>query len=479
MEESSAILLVVFLSISCASEIKSDVKNHRFKAGDQVPFYANKVGPFHNPSETYSYYDLPFCSPDPVLAEKGTLGEVMNGDHLVSVPYKIDFLVEKDSEIACRKKLTTTQISKFRSAIAQDYYIQMYFDDLPIGKGNTIFFTHVVFDVFYNNEYVIEMHVRTIPQLTVELKQDKEVDVDFMYTVNWKETDTPFEKRMDKYHPRDLLIRWFSVINSCWTALILLGCMMMFYIRVLKKDINKYATDEELADNQEERGWKNIYGDVFRYPKYKSLFAASVGCGTQLFILVLCIIMLGLLGVFHPYGRGTLLTALVILYAITSVIAGYTAVSLYGQFEGTNWVRNLLLAGFLSIGPLFLTFCFLNSIAITYRTTVALSLGTILILFSLWLLGALPLPFLGGISARSSKSKFQAPCHTTRCPGEIPSLRWYRGIIPQTTVAGILPFSVIYIELNWLFANLLHHRIYTNYAILFIVIIMLVIVTAS
>jgi len=47
----------------------------------------------------------------------------------------------------------------------------------------------------------------------------------------------------------------------------------------------RYAHDEEEADDQEETGWKYIHGDVFRYPKSKSLFAACLGSGTQLFTL--------------------------------------------------------------------------------------------------------------------------------------------------------------------------------------------------
>ena len=48
---------------------------------------------------------------------------------------------------------------------------------------------------------------------------------------------------------------------------------------------NRYAHDEETAEDQEETGWKYIHGDVFRFPKYKSLLAASLGSGTQLFTL--------------------------------------------------------------------------------------------------------------------------------------------------------------------------------------------------
>lgn len=49
--------------------------------------------------------------------------------------------------------------------------------------------------------------------------------------------------------------------------------------------LSRYAQDEEAADDQEETGWKYIHGDVFRFPKYKSIFAAALGSGTQLFTL--------------------------------------------------------------------------------------------------------------------------------------------------------------------------------------------------
>lgn len=50
------------------------------------------------------------------------------------------------------------------------------------------------------------------------------------------------------------------------------------------------------------------------------------------------VLLLGIFDVFNPYNGGRLLTALIIIYAITSGIAGYTATSFYCQLEGTNWV---------------------------------------------------------------------------------------------------------------------------------------------
>ncbi|KAJ0907805.1 putative nonaspanin (TM9SF), MFS transporter superfamily [Helianthus annuus] len=448
-------LLVALLAAVSVNSVRSD---HKYKPGDEVPLYANKVGPFHNPSETYRFYDLPFCLPAHLKEKSEALGEVLNGDRLVSAPYKLDFMVEKDSEIVCKKTLTKEEVSKFRSAVTKDYYFQMYYDDLP----------------FWGFLGKVEK---------VDLTEDKEVEVEFMYTVRWKETNIPYESRMEKYaqsssQPHHLEIHWFSIINSCVTVLLLTGFLATILMRVLKNDFVKYAHDEEAADDQEETGWKYIHGDVFRYPKYKSLFAAALGSGSQLFALALFIFILALVGVFYPYNRGALFTALVVIYALTSGIAGYTAASFYHQLEGTNWVRNLLLTGCLFCGPLFLTFCFLNTVAIAYTATAALPFGTIVVIVLIWTLVTSPLLVLGGIAGKNSKAEFQAPVRTTKYPREIPPLPWYRKTIPQMAMAGFLPFSAIYIELYYIFASVWGHRIYTIYSILFIVFIILLIVTA-
>lgn len=194
-----------------------------------------------------------------VKEKKEALGEVLNGDRLVSAPYKLDFRKEKDSEVACRKKLTEEDIAQFRNAVKKDYYFQMYYDDLPIwgfigkvekeGKIDPseyryFLYKHIQFDILYNKDRVIEISARMDPQSVVDLTEDKEVDADFMYTVKWRETDTPFEKRMDKYSqssslPHHLEIHWFSIINSCVTVLLLTGFLATILMRVLKNDFMK------------------------------------------------------------------------------------------------------------------------------------------------------------------------------------------------------------------------------------------------
>jgi hypothetical protein len=52
----------------------------------------------------------------------------------------------------------------------------------------------------------------------------------------------------------------------------------------------------------------------------------------------IAVFLLALVGIVYPYNRGSLYTALVVIYALTSGIAGYTAASYYKMLDGANWV---------------------------------------------------------------------------------------------------------------------------------------------
>jgi len=493
-------LLVVAALLALAVTVEAG--SHKFRVHDDVPLWANKVGPFHNPSETYQYFDLPFCHPEEGPSHKPeSLGEVIDGNRLVSTPYELRFREDKDHAKLCEKTMNAKDLASFRKAVKEDYYFQMFYDDLPIwgfiGKVEQIFtdsgkelryylFTHVHFEIAFHNERVIEINVSTDPTQTVDISEDQganggTVPVEFTYSVKWKSTAVSFERRMDKYSrhgflPHHLEIHWFSIINSCITVLLLTGFLATILMRVLKNDFVKYTREEE--EEQEESGWKNIHGDVFRFPPSKTLFCAFVGSGTQLFFLTLAIFSLACIGVFYPYSRGAMYTAMIVLYALTACISGYVSAAYYKQFEGENWVRNILLTCFVFCGPLFLAFCVLNTVAISYRSTAALPFGTIVIILIIWALVTIPLTIFGGIAGKNTHTEFAAPCRTNKYPREIPQLPWYRGTIPQMAMAGFLPFSAIYIELYYIFASVWGHKVYTIYSILFIVFIILVIVTS-
>lgn len=44
-----------------------------YKQGDNVTLFVNKVGPYHNPQETYHFYTLPVCRPEKVSLNPVTM----------------------------------------------------------------------------------------------------------------------------------------------------------------------------------------------------------------------------------------------------------------------------------------------------------------------------------------------------------------------------------------------------------------------
>jgi hypothetical protein len=41
--------VLALVVLACALGARADGSDHKYKDGDHVPLYANKVGPFHNP----------------------------------------------------------------------------------------------------------------------------------------------------------------------------------------------------------------------------------------------------------------------------------------------------------------------------------------------------------------------------------------------------------------------------------------------
>ncbi|KAG4988868.1 hypothetical protein JHK82_031202 [Glycine max] len=304
------LLLLLLLLLLCATLefSSSSPSNHLYDVGELVPLFVNKVGPFNNPSETYEYYDFPFCTPDPIVRKKESLGEVLNGDRLSNALYEFKF--------------------------------RFYLDDLPFwgfigkleedgwtpggGEPNYYLFTHVQFDVLYNGNWIVQVNAFGDPNRAVDITKDVGVDVKFTYYVIWNATKVRFENRMDRYSRASLMpahrqVHWFSFINSIVVILLLIGLLALLYIRYSN------ATEED-----KEVGWKSLqHGDVFRPPPNSSLLFAVVGTGSQL--------LSSLIGTLYPYNHGGLLNCLVLLYALASVFAGYTAASFHGQFAENGW----------------------------------------------------------------------------------------------------------------------------------------------
>lgn len=66
----------------------------QYKDGEEVTLWVNKVGPYHNPQETYKYYSLPFCRPDvpkTIRVKSDSLGAELEGNELEDSGIHIKF----------------------------------------------------------------------------------------------------------------------------------------------------------------------------------------------------------------------------------------------------------------------------------------------------------------------------------------------------------------------------------------------------
>lgn len=167
---------------------------------------------------------------------------------------------QKTGTTLCSKKLNGYEVAKLRNAVFNDFYFQMYYDGLPlwgyVGKieddsrslsekrSKYSLFTHVQFDALYNGNHVIEIRAFSDPNHVVDITEDVDINVKFTYSVFWNETEDQFETRMDKYARASSLpvhhqIHWFSFINSVVIIVLLMGLLVLLFMRHLKNDLMK------------------------------------------------------------------------------------------------------------------------------------------------------------------------------------------------------------------------------------------------
>ena len=211
--------------------------DHTYKDGEEAILWVNKVGPYHNPQETYLYYSLPFCSTKPVdqLEHRwDALGEVLEGNDLISSGLRFSFkeTVADHSKI-CSVTLTEETSAQLQYAVRNHYWYQFFLDDLPIwgmvgelaapevpegapvpaeDAGEPLLYTHKKFVVAYNGNRIIQVNLTSENPVALTAG----ANIEFSYTVEWSPTDIPFYNRFYRYLDYDFFehqIHWFHTLE--------------------------------------------------------------------------------------------------------------------------------------------------------------------------------------------------------------------------------------------------------------------------
>jgi transmembrane 9 superfamily member 1 len=471
-----------------ATAVVQYVTASEYDHGAAVSLWTNKIGPLSSPTETYAFYDtLAWCRPPEMETRPLKLGEALSGDRVVKSPYKLPFAEPlKDVEL-CRIALTSSQVNRFNAAIQNKYAYEFLLDDdlplkLMVGAATSaeaqVLYTHIDFDIAFNGNHIIE--ASALPRNPAQLIAGAPATIRFTYSCVWRATDFPYKRRSEKYRDpalqRSKDIQWFGIINSLLSVLLLMAFFASILMRVVRRDVYNYSMRDGDEDGME-NGWKQIYGDVFRFPRGLTLLCPFLGTGVQLLVLSTVLLVLGAFEIFHPLSRGTIQTAMLCVYAATAWIAGYASGFSYKQMGGSAWIQNALTTVVVFCGPVAGVMCSLHAVALFYGSTRAFPVWTIVSVAALWAVVTIPLTLLGAILGKNRSTPFPSPCSPTKIPREIPPCAWYRSATFMMFISGLMPFSSIFLEIYALFGAMWGNRIFEIYEMLAIVFVILNLVT--
>ncbi|KAF3490619.1 transmembrane 9 superfamily protein member 4 [Arthroderma uncinatum] len=224
---------------------------------------------------------------------------------------------------------------------------------------------------------------------------------------------------------------------------------------------NGDLSDEDLSsedDFEEAASWKRLHGDVFRTPAYSGLLAPFVGSGMQLLFMAIGLLSLSCLGVLNPSFRGGFISVGVGLFIFAGVFSGYFSARLYRTCGGQNWRKNTFITALLFPGLVFSLIFVLNLFVWAQASSTALPFGTLVGLLTLWLLIQVPLVYAGSWYGYERAKPWSHPTRTNAIPRQVPVQPWYSGTVRGILLAGLVPFAVLFVELVFLFRNLLQDK---------------------
>ena len=309
----------------------------------------------------------------------------------------------------------------------------------------------------------------------------------FTYDVTWTvNADLKWASRWDIYLSMDSAIpakvHWLSIVNSLVIVLVLSAMIAAILVRNLRRDFaryNKLATDEEKAEDLEEFGWKLVHADVFRPPAFSPLLlAVSCGTGAQILCMSFLTIIFSAMGMLSPANRGSLLMAVLLIYVMMGVVAGYVTARLYKTFNGKSWQRATICTALGFPGIAFAIFFLLDIMALINGSTYAVPFTTILVLLVLWLGISTPLVFFGAYLGYKQDA-IEFPVKTSSTPRPIPAQPWFMGIPFALALGGILPFGACFVELFFILESVWKGQCYYAFGFLLLVYFLLIVTCAE
>ena len=91
-------------------------------------------------------------------------------------------------------------------------------------------------------------------------------------------------------------------------------------------------------------------------------------------------------------------------------------------------------------------------------SSTAIPFGTLVALVALWLLIQVPLVYIGSWYGYVKTQPWEHPTCTNSNPRQIPPQSWYLRSVQGTLLTGFVPFAVLFVELLFLFKNMVQDK---------------------
>lgn len=308
----------------------------------------------------------------------------------------------------------------------------------------------------------------------------------FTYDVHWVRNEKlKWASRWDIYLSMDNAIpakvHWLSIANSIVIVCVLSAMIIAILVRNLRQDLARYnrlATDEEKADDLEEKGWKLVHADVFRPPSHVLALSVACGTGAQLLCMAFWTIIFSALGFLSPARRGALLMAELLFFVLMGTVAGYVTARLYKALKGKAWQYATVCTAVAFPGFAFTLFFMMDIMAWTQGSSDAVPFTTILVLLLLWFGISTPLVFLGAYFGYKQEP-IEYPVKTSSIPRQVPDQPWFMSLPFTLLISGILPFGACFVELYFIMASVWMDYYYYVFGFLLLVFAILIITCAE
>jgi transmembrane 9 superfamily protein 2/4 len=308
----------------------------------------------------------------------------------------------------------------------------------------------------------------------------------FTYDVKWTENkEVSWASRWDIYLTMNdsvpNKIHWLSISNSLVVVLVLSSMIAAILLRNLRRDYDRYSkvpTDEERMEDQEEFGWKLVHADIFRPPNFPMTLAVCTGTGVQLLFMSFLTIIFASMGFLSPARRGSLVTALLILYVLMGGVSGYTMARLYKTFKGKSWQKATIVTAFGFPSLAFAVFFLMNMLAISKESSDAVPFSRMLMLLLLWFGISTPLVFFGAYFGFKLDA-IEFPVNTSNIPRQIPDQPWFMGPLFTAAVGGVMPFGACFLELFFIMSSMWMDQYYYVFGFLFLTALILLVTCAE